>query len=117
MKKRKCVHDLHIFVTVQLFEDTPAVLSLGKLCKVHGYTFEWPSGCEPRPTQNGKQTFCKTENFVPLVVPGLSSSSTTTSSSTSPPQGLPISLAMKMRETTAQVFLNGWRSSQRISRS
>ena len=70
------LHDLHIFVTVQLLQDTPAVLSLGKLCKELGYTYEWPSGREPRLTENGKQTFCKTENFVPLLVPGLSSSST-----------------------------------------
>ena len=62
-------------------------------CKQHGgYTYEWPSGREPRLTQNGNQTFCKTENFVPLVVPGLSSRSTTTSSSPSPPQDLSISL-------------------------
>ena len=86
------VHDLHIFVTVQLLKDTPAILSLGKLCKEHGYTYEWSSGREPRLTKNGKLTFCKTKNFVPLVVPGLSSSSTTTSSSTSPPQDLSISL-------------------------
>ena len=32
------VHDLHIFVTVQLLEDTLAVLSLGKLCIEDGYT-------------------------------------------------------------------------------
>ena len=51
------VHDLHIFVTV--LEDTPAVLSLGKLCIEHGHTHEWPSGREPRLTQNGKQTVCK----------------------------------------------------------
>ena len=31
------VHDLDLFVTVQLLEDTPAVLSLGKLCGEHGY--------------------------------------------------------------------------------
>ena len=41
------VHDL----PVQLLEDTPAVLSLGKLCKDHGYTYEWPSGREPRLTK------------------------------------------------------------------
>ena len=81
------VHDLHIFVTVQLLEDTPAVLSLGKLCKEHGYTREWPSGSEPRLIQNANQTFCKTENFVPLIVPGVSPSSTTNSSSTSLQQG------------------------------
>ena len=26
------VHDLELFVTVQILEDTPATLSLGKLC-------------------------------------------------------------------------------------
>ena len=30
------VHDLNQFVTVQLLGETPAVLSLGKLCKDHG---------------------------------------------------------------------------------
>ena len=34
-----CSHDLHFSVTVQLLEDTPAVLSLGKLCKEHGCTY------------------------------------------------------------------------------
>ena len=76
------VHDLDLFVAVQLLENTPAVLS--KLCKGHGYTCEWPSGSEPRLTKNGKNTSSRTENFVPLVVPGASSS--TSSSSTSPPQ-------------------------------
>ena len=32
------VHDLDLFVTVQILDDTPAVLSLGKLCEEHGYT-------------------------------------------------------------------------------
>ena len=67
-----CVHVLHVFVTVQLVEDTPAVLSLGKLCKERGYTCEWPSCREPRLTKNEKQT-CKNESFVPSEVPGLSS--------------------------------------------
>ena len=44
------------------------------------------SGSKPRLTNNGREFFCKTKNFVPLVVPGLSSSSGTRSSSTSPPQ-------------------------------
>ena len=79
------VHDLHIFVTVQLLENTPAVLSLGKFCKEHGNTYEWPSGREARLNQNGKQTFCKTKNLVLLVVPGLSSSTSTSSTLTSHP--------------------------------
>ena len=41
------VHDLNQFVTVQVLEETPAVLSLGKLCKDHGYSYEWVSGQEP----------------------------------------------------------------------
>ena len=76
---------------MQLLEDTPAVLSLGKLCKEQGYTYEWPSGREPRLTQNEYQTFCKTVNFVSQVVPGLSSS-TTASSSISLPQDLNVCL-------------------------
>ena len=87
-----CVHDLHIFVSVQFLEDTPTILSLGKLCKEHGYTFEWRSGSAPRLTNNGNQTFCRTENCVPVVVPGQSSSSTATSSSTSPSQDPSIAL-------------------------
>ena len=35
------VHDLDLFVTVQLLEETRAVLSLGNLCSEHGYSFEW----------------------------------------------------------------------------
>ena len=37
-KKRVFVHDLNQFVTVHLLEETPAVLSVGKLCKDHGYS-------------------------------------------------------------------------------
>ena len=35
------VHDLNLFVTVQLLDETPAVLSLGKLCEDHGCSYEW----------------------------------------------------------------------------
>ena len=38
------VHDLELLVTVQVLEDTPAVLSHGKLWEEHGYTYEWASG-------------------------------------------------------------------------
>ena len=42
LQTAKCVfvHDLNQFVTVQLLEETTAVLSLGKLCKDHGYSYE-----------------------------------------------------------------------------
>ena len=42
------VYDLDLFVTVQIFEDTPAVASLGKLCEDHGYSFEWTSGLKKK---------------------------------------------------------------------
>ena len=42
------VYDLALFLTVQILEDTPAVLSLGKLCEDHGYSYEWTSGQKTR---------------------------------------------------------------------
>ena len=33
-----------LLVTVMLLEQTPAVLSLGKLCEDHGYTYHWTRG-------------------------------------------------------------------------
>ena len=38
------VHDLNLFVTVHLLEEALAVLSLGKLCEDHRYSYEWVSG-------------------------------------------------------------------------
>ena len=54
-----CVKELDISLTMKVLENTPAVLSLGKLCDEHGYSY-------------GQ---CNTENFVPIGVPGLSTSS------------------------------------------
>ena len=59
------VHDLN----------TLAVQSLGKLCEDHGYSYEWVSGQKPQLTKEVRTTACKTDNFVTLVVPGLSTSS------------------------------------------
>ena len=47
---------------------------------------EWITGQQPQLTQNGHNIICKTDNYVPLVVPGLSSPSSSSSSSTSKPQ-------------------------------
>ena len=41
------VNELDIFLKAKLHEDTPAVLSLGKLCEDHGYSYEWTSGQKP----------------------------------------------------------------------
>ena len=45
-RKEATVHvkEEDLFVTVVLLEETPAVLSLGKLCEDHGYTEHWTSG-------------------------------------------------------------------------
>ena len=78
------VSELDLFVTVMLLEDTPAVLSLGKLCEDHGQNYHWTSGQKPHLIKNGRKINCNTANYVPFVVPGLSTSSSTSSSPTSP---------------------------------
>ena len=77
------VKELDVFVTVMLLEETPEVLSLGKLCEDHGYTYHWTSGQKPHLTKNGKRTDCNFSNCVTFVVDGLSTSSSTTPTPTS----------------------------------
>ena len=79
-----CVRELDLFVTAMLLEDTPAVLSLGKLCEDHGYTYAWTSGQKPHLIKNGRKIDCNTANYVPFVVPGLSTSFSSSSLRTSP---------------------------------
>ena len=69
------VTELDVFLTVKVLENTPAVLSLGKLCDENGYSNEWINGQQPYFIKNGIRIICNTENFVPIVVPGLSTSS------------------------------------------
>ena len=63
------------FSTLKVLENTPAVSSLGKLCDENGYSYEWINGQKPHLIKDGIRIICNTENFVPIVVPGLSSSS------------------------------------------
>ena len=69
------VKELDIFLTMKVIENTPAVLSLGKLCDENGYSYEWITGQKPHLIKNAVRVQCSTENFVPIVVPGLSASS------------------------------------------
>ena len=80
------VKQLDLFVKVMLLQETPAVLSLGKLCDEHGYTYRWTSGQNPHLTEHCKRIDCNRSNHVTFVVPGMSasSSSTTPSSASSP---------------------------------
>ena len=69
------VKELEMFFTMKVLDNTPAGLSLGKLCDEHGYSYEWINGQKPHLINNGIRIQCNTENFVPIVVPGLSTSS------------------------------------------
>ena len=79
------VKELDIFLTMKVLENTPAVLSLGKLCDENGYSYEWINGQKPHLIKNGIRIICNTENFVPIVVLGLLSSSSASSSTSRTP--------------------------------
>ena len=57
------VKELDLFVTATLFEDTPAVLSQGKLCEDHGYNYHLTSGQTPQLIKNGRKIECNTANY------------------------------------------------------
>ena len=80
--------ELDVFLTMKVLDNTPAVLSLGKLCDENGYSYEWINGQKPHLIKNGIRIICNTENFVPIVVPGLSSSSSGSSSTSKTPSRL-----------------------------
>ena len=73
------VKELGIFLTMKVFENTPAILSLGKLFDENGCSYEWINGQKTHLIQNGIRIQCNTENVVPIVVPGLSKSSSSSS--------------------------------------
>ena len=73
------VKELDTFLTMKVIENTPAVLSRGKLRDENGYSYEWINGQKPHLIKDGIRIQCNTENFVPIVVPGLSSSSSSSS--------------------------------------
>ena len=79
------VKELDIFLTMKVLDNTPAVLSLGKLCDENGYSYEWINGQKPHLIKDGIRIICNTENFVPIVVPCLSSSSSGSSSTSRTP--------------------------------
>ena len=79
------VKELDIFLTVKVLENTPAVLSFGKLCDENGYSYEWINGQKTHLIKDGIRILCNAENFVPIVVPGLSSLSSGSSSTSRTP--------------------------------
>ena len=85
-KEEATVHvkEFDLFMTGRLLEDTPDVLSLGKLCQDHGYSYEWTSSQKPQLVKDGSRTMCSTANCVPIVIPGSSTSSASSATPTSP---------------------------------
>ena len=79
------VKELDMFLTMKVLENTPAVLSLGQLCNENGYSYEWINGQKPHLIKDKIRIICNTENFVPIVVPGLSRSSSASSSTSRTP--------------------------------
>ena len=65
---------------MKVLDNTSAVLSLGNLCDENGNSYEWINGQKPHLIKDGIRIICNTENFVPIVVPGLPSSSSASSS-------------------------------------
>ena len=107
------VHDFHHFVTMQLLEDTPAVLSLGKICEEHGNTNAWTSSQKPHLTKQRKRILCETKHFVHPVVPGLSTNSGTSSSSTSLPQDSSSTSSSPATERSDDGTPRNWRDPQK----
>ena len=108
------VKELDLFVTIKLLEETPAVLTLGKLCEDHGFNHHhWTSGQKPHLIKKGRRIKCNTANHVPIVVPGLSTrripSSATPTSPTSVlqeavvPTQHPASTRSESRKSTVRV--------------
>ena len=69
------VKQLDLFVKGVLLEETPAVLSLEKLCEDHGYTHHWTSGQKPPLFQMESELIAAYRSYVPCVVRGSSASS------------------------------------------
>ena len=81
------VKELDIFLTMKVLENTPAVLSLGKLCDEHGYSYEWINGQKPHLIENCFRIQCNTENSFrswSLVYQRVPSSSLPSSTSMTP---------------------------------
>ena len=78
------VKELDMFLTMKVLENTPAVLSLWKLCDENGCSNEWINGLNHISLKTEIRIICNTENFVPIVVPGLSRSSLAPSTTWTP---------------------------------
>ena len=56
--------ELDVFLTLKVLENTPAALSLGKLCDENGHSYEWINGQKPHLIKDGIRIICNTEKIV-----------------------------------------------------
>ena len=61
------VKELDIFLTMKVLDNTPAVLSLGKLCDENGYSYEWINGQKPHLIKDGIRLFV-TQSLTPVLL-------------------------------------------------
>ena len=73
------VKELDIFLTMKVIETRQQYCRSESFCDENGYSYEWINGQKPHFIKNGIWIPCNTENFIPIVVPGLSSGSSSTS--------------------------------------
>ena len=81
------VKELDIFLTMKVLENTPAVLSVGKLCDENGYSYEWINGQKTTSHQKrdsdtlqyGELRFYRGSRLVKFESSGFSSTSRTPS--------------------------------------
>ena len=51
-------------------DDSPPVLSLGRLCMEKGYTYTWEAGQKPTLRKGSSVFECPTDSFVPMITVG-----------------------------------------------
>ena len=85
-EERENVKQLDVYLSkLLILVEIAAVLSCGKLCEDHGYTYHWTSGQKPHLIGNGKRIGSNMSNYVPFVVLGFSASSSSTTFSLNSP--------------------------------
>ena len=59
------IQELGMYLYVKFVEDSPSVLSLGRLCDGLGYLYTWLPGRNSPITERYRTITCCTDNFVP----------------------------------------------------
>ena len=84
-KRQFCMSENWMFFDNESLREHISSSMLGKLCDENGCSYEWINGQKPHLKKKGIRIICNTENFVPILVPGLSKSSSGSSSTSKTP--------------------------------